>query len=60
MTLVKAKEIIDLNLKEAGKKMPPDVVIALTLASEDIDRTLYWRGAGHYDFCSVLLPSETE
>jgi len=35
--ILKALEIIDLNIKEAGKSMPPDVKEALTLAMEALD-----------------------
>lgn len=59
MKLSKAKEIIDLNLKEAGKKMPPDVRSALQLGSEAIDRCLFARKETSF-VGPALLPSETE
>lgn len=37
MTIPKAIEIIDLNLKEAGDKMPPDVKDALELGKEALN-----------------------
>ncbi|MBA7649168.1 hypothetical protein ES703_56962 [subsurface metagenome] len=33
----KAKEILELNVKEAGKSMPPDVKDALEVAIKSID-----------------------
>lgn len=58
MNLEKAKEIIDLNIKEAGKKMPPDVKTALILSSEADDRIL--KGRQRPDqYYTRLLPSET-
>jgi len=38
MKLVKAKEIMELNLKEAGYKMPADVRTALLLHIRAVDR----------------------
>ena len=32
MTIEKALEILDINIKQVGKKMPPDVLIALIMA----------------------------
>ncbi|MBA7692207.1 hypothetical protein ES703_100770 [subsurface metagenome] len=59
MKLEKANQIIILNIKEAGKKMPPDVKDALTLGSEAIERELAKRSqlAG---LVIAPLPSETE
>lgn len=34
--LAKAIEILDLNIKEAGKTMPPDCKLALNLAMESL------------------------
>lgn len=59
MNLQKSKEIIDLNIKEAGKKMPPDVKNALTLGSESIDAILKWR-EDYDDNLLLNLPSETK
>lgn len=57
LTLLKAAEILDLNLKEANKNMPPDVKEALTLGREALLRIDYHRKAGHF-FAQQLLPSE--
>ena len=38
MILEKAIEILELNLKEAGKSMPPDVKEALELAISDMKK----------------------
>lgn len=59
MTADKAKEIIDLNIKEAGKKMPPDVKDALQLSSENLERLLYARIVPDA-YYTRLLPSETD
>jgi len=59
MKLEKAREIIDLNIKEASKKMPPDVKDALTLGSEAI---LFVERSRLGDIINPnsLLPGETE
>lgn len=59
MNLLKSREIIDLNIKEAGKKMPPDVKKALILAVEAEDRCLLARKETSF-VGPELLPSETE
>lgn len=59
MNLSKAKEIIDLNIKEAGKKMPPDVKTALTIGSEAIGAIIQWREDNDDDFLWDFA-SETE
>ena len=38
MKIEQAIEILDLNVKEAGNKMPPDVKDALSLAIEALER----------------------
>jgi len=38
MELNKAIEIVELNIKEAGKKMPPDCLAALKLENEAAKR----------------------
>ncbi len=38
ITLEKAIEVLELNLNEAGKKMPPDVRDALSLSVEAMKR----------------------
>lgn len=58
MTLPKAIEIVELNIKEAGKKMPPDCLDALKVCCE---------AAKYIDICRhnpncfniSLLPGET-
>lgn len=59
MKAEKAKEIIDLNIKVAGKTMPPDVKDSLIIASEAIHWLLQWRGTNS-SLSNVRLPSETE
>ena len=46
MNLPKAKEILDLNAKEAGAKMPPDTLKAVELGSQAIARLLLARSYG--------------
>lgn len=58
MNLEKAKEIIYLNINEAGKKMPSDVLTAITIGSEAIVFFERWR-LGYYFSPSYRLPSET-
>ena len=58
MNLQTAKEIIDLNIKEAGNKMPPDTLEALKLNSEADDFIIRNRGYGAVHIPN-LLPSET-
>jgi len=58
MTIEKAIEIGELNIKEAGKKMPPDTLDALKLLVEAGKRLQVLRK----DFAllpTVSLPSET-
>lgn len=59
MKRVKAMEILELNILEAGKKMPPDVKTALELHIEAMKvltaiRETAWYQAGY------LLPGEDE
>lgn len=59
MKLTKAIEIGELNIKEAGPKMPPDTLNALKLLVEAGKDKVKSRGTllpGFY----VLLPGETE
>lgn len=58
MTLPKAIEIMELNLKEAGSKMPPDCRDALQLHIEAAKRIQVGRSKG-YDYFGHLLPGET-
>lgn len=59
MKLEKAKEILDLNIKEAGKQMPPDVKKALELGVGSIDFVTAWR-TGAYFPPDYKLPGETD
>ncbi|MBA7701265.1 hypothetical protein ES703_109998 [subsurface metagenome] len=59
MKLHKAKEIIDHNIKEAGKKMPPDVKDALVVASSCISGIIAIR-CGAISNVNEPLPGETE
>lgn len=58
MNLKKAREILELNIKEAGKKMPPDVKSSLELGVLSIDFVTAWR-AGRYFPPNYKLPGET-
>lgn len=59
MKLAKAIEIGKLNIKEAGKKMPPDVLDALKLLVGAGERELDDRDLG-IDTRLGLLPGETD
>lgn len=59
MTLDKAIEILDLNIKEAGKKMPPDVNAALGLGIQALKRWEIHRNECPGCF-RELLPGETK
>lgn len=59
ITLKKAIEILDLNLKEAGGKMPPDVKEALQLSREALKRLLSGRNPERRYVC-YLLPGEEQ
>ncbi|GAH87384.1 unnamed protein product [marine sediment metagenome] len=54
----KAREIIQLNIDEGGKLMPPDVKTALTMAAGAITGILAWRET-HDDAGLWNLPGET-
>lgn len=59
MKLSKAREILKLNVKKAGPKMPPDTLEALKLGIEALKRLQtmrVWRSAGTSD----PLPGETQ
>lgn len=58
MKLSTAKEIMELNIQEAGKKMPPDTLDALKLHVEAVKRELRNRDDPDYLLCG-LLPGET-
>jgi len=55
----KAREIIQLNLDEGSKKMPPDVFTALTMGAGAIERIIAWREDNNDDLL-WNLPGETE
>ena len=58
MPLDKAIEIINLNIRVAGKKMPPDVRAALTLGIEALKHIKHGRSCqGNY--VDNPLPDET-
>ncbi|GAI29372.1 unnamed protein product [marine sediment metagenome] len=58
MTLPKAIEIGDLNIKEAGKKMPPDTLDALKLLVE-AGKQIHNHRASLPPQAIYLLPGET-
>lgn len=58
MLLPKAREIIQLNIDEGGKKMPPDVKTALIMGSGAIERLLNYR-KGFTPPYDLPLPGET-
>lgn len=49
----KSKEIIDLNIKVAGKKMPPDTLEALQQASLALERHIQRH---HLTFSEMMEP----
>lgn len=57
LTLKKAAEILDLNAREAGGKMPPDTKKAVIYGKEALERIDYGRKSGSL-FAQKLLPSE--
>jgi len=57
LTLLKAAEILELNAKEAGPKMPPDVKESLFYGVDALRHMDYHRKAGHI-FAQNLLPIE--
>jgi len=59
MKLTKAKEIIQLNLKEAGSKMPSDVRTALIMHSGAVTRIEQLRETGG-TIADYSLPGETK
>jgi len=58
-TLLKAAEILQLNVKEAGAKMPEDVRDALIYGKEALERIDYGRKNGSL-WAQKLLPSEIQ
>lgn len=59
MTLKKAIEILELNLREAGKQMPPDCREAIRLNLESSKRVQLQRDLAGV-ITPALLPGETE
>jgi len=59
MNIPKAKEILRLNLKEAGKQMPPDVYEAVEVGVEGLECIESSRSDGDL-FAFKKLPHETE
>ena len=59
MLLPKVIEILDLNLKEAGKKMPQDTFTALGISVEAVKAIQDYREGLTVDFL-LPLPGETE
>lgn len=59
MKLSKAIEILDLNIKEAGSKMPTDTLDALKIGRHAIERIEECRLADH-TIKEDLLPGETK
>ena len=53
----KAIEVLDLNIKEAGKKMPPDVKDSLALSVSLMKAVQYVRKGGNWE-PHALLPGE--
>lgn len=53
----KAKEILDINIKDAGKQMPDDCRTALIIGSDAIGRILIMRS---YNIAQALLPLKGE
>jgi len=57
LTPDKAIEILELNLKEAGPKMPPDVKSALMYGIDGLKAFLHMRNHG-YLYAQKRLPCE--
>lgn len=57
MNLPKAKQILELNIKEAGKQMPTDTLTAVKLGSQAISRLSLARSFGD-KHCQGRLPDE--
>lgn len=58
MNLPKAIEILDLNISEAGRRMPADTLTALKLAKEALERIQSHR-RDKWSILNIPLPSET-
>lgn len=57
ITLPKAIEILDLNVKEGHKTMPEDVKMALSVAISSMKTVKFVRGGGDWNF-AALFPDE--
>jgi len=57
ITMKKAVEILELNVKEGSKKMPPDVRDALSLAISNMKTTQFIRSGGEWDL-KAMFPGE--
>ena len=53
MEPTKARQILDLNVTEAGSKMPPDTLVAVKMGSAAISRILTMRS---YNIAQAILP----
>ena len=59
ITIKKSIEILELNIKEAGKRMPPDCKDAIQLGIEAMKEIERWRGY-FPDMASMCLPGEAD
>jgi len=59
MKLEKAIEILELNVKEAGNKMPADCLKAIKLGIEAMEEVKYYRN-NPLSYVIKLLPGETD
>jgi hypothetical protein len=57
ITMAKAIEVLDLNMKEAHKDMPEDVKAALNLGINTMGTVQYIRKGGSWDI-KTLFPGE--
>lgn len=57
ITMAKAIEILDLNVVEAHKKIPPDTRTAICLAISTMKTVRYIRKGGQWDL-HALFPDE--
>jgi hypothetical protein len=60
ITMTKALEILDLNLVEAGPKMPPDVKAAVALGCQGLRRIKLWRRVYFPILQELLIGEESE
>lgn len=57
ITMKKAIEVLEINIKEGRKGMPPDVEDSLNLAISNMNTVLFVRHGGAWDF-HALFPGE--